>query len=162
MEKLLELFAGMLEYPQPGLAGLAWECERRAECPEAAGALREFRMFVEGSPSAQLEEAYTAAFDLSAESCPYAGYHLFGDGHKRSAFLSELAARYRARGLETGSELPDHLSALLRFAAACGQGEEREEILREAVLPALQRMTPPAGPGYAAVLRALAATLAGG
>jgi nitrate reductase delta subunit len=161
MKELLELFAGMLEYPQPGLAALARECERRVGAP-AAGALREFRMFVEGTPPARLEEVYTAAFDLSAESCPYAGYHLFGEGYQRSAFLQELKARYRARGLETGSELPDHLSVLLRFAAACGEGEEREEILHEAVLPALQRMTPPAGPGYTAVLKALAATLAGG
>jgi nitrate reductase molybdenum cofactor assembly chaperone len=161
MKELLELFAGMLEYPQPELAALARECERMARA-SAAGALREFRMFVEATPPAGLEEAYTAAFDLSAESCPYAGYHLFGEGYQRSAFMQMLKARYRARGFAAGSELPDHLSALLRFAAACGEGEEREVILREAVLPALQRMTPPPGPGYAAVLKALAATLAGG
>lgn len=83
-------------------------------------------------------------------------------------FLQELKARYRARGVETGNELPDHLSALLRFAAACGEGEEREEILREAVLPALRKISPGARPeesparGYGAALAALAGVLEGG
>ena len=184
MERLLELFAGLLEYPRPELPRLARECELGAALPEAARGLRQFRLFVERTPPAELEEAYTAAFDLGAERCPYVGYHLFGDGYARSAFLQELKARFRERGIETGSELPDHLSCLLRFAAACGEGEEREEIVREAILPALERMTAgrspgsPAAPaagedgasegggggqdGYADVLTALAAVLAGG
>jgi len=192
MERLLELFAGLLEYPRPELPWMARECELQAAVPEAVNGLREFRRFVEQTPPAELEEAYTAAFDLGADRCPYVGYHLFGDGYARSAFLQELKRRFRERGLETGSELPDHLSCLLRFASACGAGEERREIVDEAILPALRRMTAgAAAPGdsagapaadtvgtaaadaageggagspdaYAGLLQALAAVLAGG
>ncbi len=174
MPDLLRQFAGLLEYPQPGLGDMARACERTAAGTGAARGLAEFRRFVERTPSAQLEEIYTAAFDLGTDRCPYVGYHLFGEGYARSAFLRELRARYRERGLDTGSELPDHLSCLLRLASACGPGEEREEIVREAILPALQRMTGgPAGAGegglpaaepdaYTGLLKALAAALAGG
>jgi nitrate reductase delta subunit len=162
MERLLELFAGLLEYPGPGLHEMVSECERTAAVPEAARGLQEFRRFVEATPPERLEEEYTAAFDLGAERCPYVGYHLFGDGCARSAFLQQLKSRFRDRGLETGSELPDHLSYLLRFASACGPGQEREEIVREAILPALQRMTAGQPDAYTSLLEALAAVLAGG
>jgi nitrate reductase delta subunit len=168
MPDLLEMFAGLLEYPRPELGDLARECEANAAGSRAARGLAAFRLFVESTPPARLEELYTAAFDLGADRCPYVGYHLFGDGYARSAFLRELRARFRERGLDTGSELPDHLCCLLRFASACGPGEEREEIVREAILPALERMTgqPAAGTAepdaYTGLLKALAATLAGG
>ncbi len=165
MPNLLELFAGLLEYPRPGLGEMARECERSAAGTGAARGLAEFRRFVERTPSAQLEEAYTAAFDQGADRCPYVGYHLFGDGYARSAFLRELRSRFRERGLDTGSELPDHLSCLLRLASAYGPGQEREELVREAILPALERMTggPAAEPdAYTGLLKALAAALAEG
>ncbi len=182
MPDLLEQFASLLEYPQPALGEMARACERSAAGTEAARGLAEFRRFVERTPPAQVEELYTAAFDLGADRCPYVGYHLFGDGYARSAFLRELRARFRQRGLDTGSELPDHLSCLLRFASACGPGQEQEEIVREALLPALERMTfgaaapeaagqgtapadgePASGPGaYTALLQALVSALGGG
>jgi nitrate reductase delta subunit len=184
MPDLLRQFADLLEYPQPGLEEMARACEASAAGTGAARGLAEFRRFVEATPPGQLEEVYTAAFDLGADRCPYVGYHLFGDGYARSAFLRELRARFRERGLDTGSELPDHLSCLLRFASACGPGQEREEIVREAILPALGRMTAGAAgkdrtadarggserageaaaapDAYTGLLRALAAALAGG
>ena len=164
MEKLLALFAEILDYPRPGLAELARACEEQV-CESAREGLREFRRFVTGVPREKLEEAYTETFDLGVESCPYVGYHLFGDGYQRSRFLQELNARYRARGFAPGSELPDHLPVMLRYLAAREAGAEREEILHEAIEPALQKMiTAHAGAtsGYDPVLRSLAAALKGG
>ncbi len=163
MEHLLALFAKILDYPQPALAELTRECEKRV--PASAGdGLREFRRFVTAIPREKLEEVYTKTFDLGVERCPYVGYHLFGDGYNRSRFLQELTARYRARGFEPGSELPDHLSVMLRFLATCAEGAEREEILREAIEPALEKMTAANGGStseYDPVLRSLAAALRG-
>ena len=116
------------------------------------------------TPREKLEEAYTETFDLGVERCLYVGYHLYGEGYNRNRFLQELNARYRACGFETGSELPDHLPVMLRFLAVCKGEAEREEILREAIEPALEKMTaangnPPSG--YDPVLRSLAAALKG-
>jgi nitrate reductase assembly molybdenum cofactor insertion protein NarJ len=70
MERLLELFARILEYPRPDLPELVRECERLAAGSRAAGALGEFRRFIEAAAPERLEEAYTAAFDLDADRCP--------------------------------------------------------------------------------------------
>jgi nitrate reductase delta subunit len=181
MERLLSLFAEILDYPRQSLVELTRECEerlaaylkRQAGAPEstapdtppgaAAEGLREFRRFVIETPREKLEEAYTETFDLSIEHCPYVGYHLFGDGYRRSAFLQELRARYRAHGFEAGIELPDHLCVMLRFLAAAA-GEERDDILHEAIQPVVEKMTATAGSaasGYNAALSALAAVLKG-
>jgi nitrate reductase delta subunit len=163
MEKLLALFADILDYPRPGLAELTRECEERVPSTAVDG-LHEFRRFVTENSREKLEEAYTVTFDMGVERCPYVGYHLYGDGYNRNKFLQELNARYRACGFESGSELPDHLPVMLRFLAVCDEQEEREEILREAIEPALEKMTAAAGgptSGYDSVLRSLATALKG-
>ena len=163
MEKLLVLFADILDYPRPGLAELARECEEHV-CDSARKGLAEFRRFVTETPREKLEESYAETFDLGAEHCLYVGYHLFGDGYNRNRFLQELNARYRARGFDSGPELPDHLPVMLRFLAAYQGGAEREEILMEAIQPALEKMTAAANSpasGYDPVLRSLAAALKG-
>ena len=169
MEKLLALFADILDYPGPGLAERTAELTRG--CQEQAGAhaaveerLRQFQRFVIETPRGKLEEVYTETFDLAAERCPYVGYQLFGDGQNRSRFLQELNARYRSHGFPVGRELPDHLPLMLRFTAACADPAEREEILREAIEPAVQKMIAAAtasATGYDPALRALAAALKG-
>jgi nitrate reductase delta subunit len=163
MEQALGLFAEILDYPRSDLAELTRVCEEQV-IESAVGGLREFRRSVTGMPREKLEEQYTETFDLRVERCPYVGYHLFGDGYNRNRFLQELNARYRARGFEPGNEVPDHLPVMLRFLAACERGAEREEILREAIAPALEKMTTAAGDPpsvYDSVLRALAEALKG-
>jgi nitrate reductase delta subunit len=81
------------------------------------------------------------------------GYHLFGETYKRSVFLLGLKQRYRALGFAMdAAELPDRLSVVLRFLACCPDDALRDELIDEAVLPALGRMSaadrasqPPAG-----------------
>ena len=167
MEKLLALFADILDYPGPGLAEVTRRCEEEAGAGAAGGtdavdALREFRRFVSETPREKLEETYTETFDLGVERCPYVGWHLFGEGQSRSRFMQELNARYRARGFSAGSELPDHLPLMLRFVSACDDPAEREEILREAIEPAVGKMTAgAAASGYDLALKALSAALKG-
>lgn len=151
--RMLELFAEVLDYPEVEIAEAACECEQavRAEVPEAAALLAEFRAFAAERPLGELQELYTAAFDLDtlsdldATCYPYVGHHLFGESHKRSAFLVELAERFRAHGFTVERELPDHLVVLLRFAAACPDDELVGELVHEALVPALERMTGDAG-----------------
>jgi nitrate reductase delta subunit len=144
-QRTFQLMAEALEYPQPGLADAVRECTAllAAVNPAAAACLREFCTFVEETPPGRLEELYTGAFDLNAAWYPYVGYHLFGESYKRSVFMLELNDRYRAHGFpEEGlaGELPDHLAVLLRFLAACDDDALSEEIVQEALLPALDHM----------------------
>jgi nitrate reductase delta subunit len=141
MDRLLELFADILDYPGADLA------EKVRECREAAAArghhadgLEGFGESVRTLPPEKLEEIYTTTFDLTPNATPYVGYHLFGDGYQRSAFLLELQKRYRAHDHPTGNELADHICVILRYLSRCDDPSERQELVEEAVVPALASM----------------------
>lgn len=140
--RIFELFARMLEYPQPGLAQGIDECETLVASgnPKAAGLLREFRAFVEKTPAGRLEEVYTSTFDLNTVYHPCVGYHLFGESYKRSVFIIELKERYRQVGLEVGTELPDHLALVMRYLAGNRDHEAADELIEHGLLPALAKM----------------------
>ncbi len=99
----------------------------------------EFRAFLQATPLEGMEELYTRTFELQAVCHPYVGYHLFGDGSRRGFFMSGLKGHYRTCGFSVGNELPDHLSIMLRFASSCTT-PEREELTRECMIPAIERM----------------------
>lgn len=139
------LFAELLSYPRPGLAAAARECEALVapENPAAAVLLHEFACFAAKAAPGQLEELYTAAFDLDAACSLYVGYHLLGESYKRSVFMLELKRCYEAQGLDIGSELADHLALVLRFLADCDDAELAQELVTEALVPALEKRLGP-------------------
>lgn len=140
-QQALELLADLLDYPRGDMAGRAASAERIAHTavPAAVPYFRSFKEFAERTPHGRLEEIYSALFDLNPVFYPYAGYQLFGETYRRSLFLVALKERYRERGFELAApELPDRLAVLLRFAA--GNDDEADVIVREALIPALQRM----------------------
>jgi nitrate reductase delta subunit len=141
--RLIDRFAELLEYPGTGVCEAARDCEALAArgASEAAALLREFRAFVEAAPLGRVQEIYSGTFDLDAAYHPYVGYHLFGETYKRSVFMLELKQRYRAHGFAVERDLPDHLAVLLRFVAHHRDSELADEILQEALVPALDRMT---------------------
>ncbi len=56
--------------------------------------------------------------------------------------MVELRTRYEAHGFEVGGgELPDHVVVILRFLASAPDSELAEDLVGEALLPALSRMT---------------------
>jgi nitrate reductase molybdenum cofactor assembly chaperone len=137
------LFARLFDYPTPGLARAARECARLVEpfTAEAATSLSGFADFAEKTSLGHLQEIYTGAFDLKAAFQPYVGYHLFGDTYNRSPFLVGLTQRYRDQGFSVEKELPDHLAVMLRFLSKCTDAVLADELIQEALLPALRRMT---------------------
>ena len=143
--RVLELFAQLLEYPHPGLAGTARECSTviAQENAEAAALLEQFATFVERTPYNILEEVFTATFDLNANRHPYIGYHLFGEAYKRSVFMLELRDRYRRFGFSEGAELPDHISVILRFMSLCPDEDVVAELGRDAIMVSLDPMIVP-------------------
>lgn len=157
----LQLFADLLEYPTPGLAGRARACAEETEAisPEAAALLDLFCAGLEGMSLSRLEEIYTSTFDLKPNCYPYVGYHLFGESYKRGTFMARLNQEYCARGLATGNELPDHLGVVLRFLALDGDTQFSRTLLHEGLVPALEKMAGAFGESndtaYGEVIRAL-------
>lgn len=148
--QLVSGLADLLDYPQPSLAAAAHKCRTLVveATPAAAALLDVFAADVEATTTAHMEELYSGAFDLDtlsefeATCYPYVGHHLLGETYRRSRFMVGLLERYRAHGYEvTGGELPDHVLVMLRFLACCDDDQLAEELVGEALLPALARMT---------------------
>lgn len=138
IERVYELLAQTIEYPTPVLRDQAQECAAALEAhhPHAARAMKPFVAFTETAPLAAQEELYTATFDMRPVCFPYLGFQLFGESYKRGEFLVALSARCREAGFDAGSELPDHLGAVLRYLAHTSD----EDLVTEGLVPALQRM----------------------
>lgn len=142
--RMLGLLADITDYPTANLLETVRECEAllSTKSPDAAVPLGRFRAFVEATPQGRLEEIYTGTFDLDAACHPYVGYHLLGESYKRSVFLLELKERYRTHGyIANDKDLPDRLSILLRFLSMSDDMSLTQEIISEAMLPALDKMT---------------------
>ena len=139
----LSRFADLLEYPRGDVAGVARDCATSIaiDQPEAAALLRDFAAVVATLAPGAIEEIYTSTFDLDPVCYPYVGYHVFGETYKRSIFLLALKERYRACGITVDSELSDHVAPMLRYLVAGEDEEDVAVVAREAMLPALQRMT---------------------
>ncbi len=141
-QRLFYLFADLLEYPQSDLTESVRECEALISPgnPEAAALLDPLRSFVADAPLGDIQELYTRTFDLDATYHPYVGHHLFGESYKRSAFMVGLKERYKAYDFVVEGELPDHLAVMLRYLSLCEDDVQVAEIVRDAMVPALERM----------------------
>jgi nitrate reductase delta subunit len=140
--EVLWLLSDVLAYPGPGLAVTAAECaaELAAGHPEAAARMAGFAAWARSAGRDAIEEAYTAAFDLAPVASPYVGDQLFGASRERSFLLSGLRELRREAGLPATVELADHVSEVLRLAAAPVPADVREDLLADGLAPALAKM----------------------
>lgn len=154
----------LLEYPSPSLPQEVEKCITFTPSGGPAELLQDFRSFLATSSLSRMEEVYTRTFDLQAVCIPYVGYHLFGEDYRRSLFLAGLKKIYRENNFSTGRELPDHLAVMLRFLAQRKDGEESRELIRDGLIPSLEKMIScfPAGENpYKGLLQALLLILKG-
>ena len=86
----------------------------RFACDEAAAFFDE----VEHVDPTGLEELYTTTFDLNPVATLEVGWHLWGEQYERGRFLADLRGLQEHLGIDSGSELPDHLTVLLPTIAA--------------------------------------------
>jgi len=108
--------AALLRYPQQQL-------ERRNDDGEEITAFFDEVAHVDASG---LEELYTRTFDLNPVATLEAGWHLWGEQYERGRFLADLRPLQASLGIDSGCELPDHLTVLLPTVAATRTAELRE------------------------------------
>ncbi|MFZ0662630.1 MAG: nitrate reductase molybdenum cofactor assembly chaperone [Acidobacteriaceae bacterium] len=133
-------FAAILDYPEGSVTKLIDDCsaELATEAPEARAHLLDFQAAIAGKSLGQLQEVYAATFDLRPDCTPNLSYHVFGDDARRGVFLAEMKGRMEARGMALGTELPDHLSFILKYLDLVE--EERPVVIEDCLLPAVARM----------------------
>ena len=91
---------------------------------EVKQAAREFLNHVTACSPIGLQEAYTAAFDMTPSTTMNLTYHLYGDTEKGAEALARLQQCYQEAGCErTGGELPDYLPLMLEFVSICPDDE---------------------------------------
>ena len=141
-KSLLAAYGALLEYPghdlQSGCESLQASLLELA--PEAASWLEGFMALFGLLSRAALEEQYTRAFDLAPQAVPYLSVYLFGpEGTQRGPFMAGLNGAYAEAGFDGGSELPDHVSLVLRFLPlACD--EDYQALRAWCLLPPIRQM----------------------
>jgi nitrate reductase delta subunit len=93
-------------------------------CVLTAQALVAFENAVGELSLDELQDLYTRTFDLTPRCVPYLSVHLFGaESFDRGRLMTGLDEAYRRACFDRGSELPDHLGLVLRFATAFDETE---------------------------------------
>ncbi len=133
----------LAECPQESHAALLENCRKGLMelCPEGSTSLILFQKAMESLSRDQREEAYLRAFDITPLAIPYVSIHLFGEeSYKRGEFMAKFLEAHEQHGFDCGSELPDHIAVMLRFASRLNL-EERREMLDLCLKEPVRKMT---------------------
>ena len=137
---LCQALSTLLSYPAGDAAAGAGAARDLAEGTAAAGPLSRFAVAAGRIAGDDLQEIYTSTFDLQPACAPYLGHQLLGDSPLRGPFLARLVEVYAASGFRAREELPDHLAEVLAYLAMAAPTAERDDLVRDGLLPALARM----------------------
>jgi len=158
-----DALAELLEYPRTDNAAITRRLVDRvvAAVPETADDLEPLARFAAERSLGDCEELYVHTFDANAERALEVGWQVFGEQYERGAFLVDLRGRMRTLGVAESTELPDHLTQVLRLLGGMDDDDARTLIAR-AVAPSLKRVREhvAADSPYAGALDAMAKVLA--
>lgn len=157
---LFKLLSLCLGYPDAETTEVLAEMEplaARLVDPFARERLSAFIASMRVRPRLDLQEHYTATFDLNPAASLNLTWHLLGDREDRGRELAELLEIYRKAGFEpAGNELPDFLPMMLEFMAAAPQSAIHPLVGRcLSVLPAITGCLRENGSLYAPLLEML-------
>lgn len=142
-QELCRRFSILLGYPDDQVEALTMSClarMREINC-ESATHLESFHTFLKTNELARIEEAFTGTFDLQAQCHPYVGYQLCGESQQRTMFMIKLRELHQQFDFVPGNELPDHLTEMMRFIGSISDSDCRNEIIKDGLLPALDKLT---------------------
>ncbi len=136
------LFADILDYPGPATTAQVLHCisELAADHSEASEFMTKSQAEWAPMTLGELQELYTSTFELRPDCTPNLGYHLFGNDARRNMFMAQLKKRMETHNVAMGSELPDHLSLILRLLERQDSEEERNALIEDCLVPAISRM----------------------
>jgi nitrate reductase delta subunit len=157
---LFKLLGLCLAYPDAEALEALPEMEAAAAGladPLARERLSAFMALMKTEPLLNLQEHYTAVFDLNPSTSLNLTWHLMGDREDRGRALAELLGIYRRAGFEPAvDDLPDFLPLLLEFLTASPQAEVHPLVERcLSVLPAMTGRLRENGSLYAPLLELL-------
>jgi nitrate reductase delta subunit len=141
LRELYDLLAQLVSYPDADYARRLRRCRElvAAEMCEAAHWLDRFAQEIASRIASGFEELFTATFDLNPVCSLEVGWHLFGENYERGEFLVAMRGQLRRCELIESTELPDHLSHVLRLVARLPVAEA-DSLVSKSVLPALEKM----------------------
>lgn len=135
---IYDALAELLTYPGQDYLQRAEEC-RRAVPRELAPLLEDFVQRMRGLSEEELQELFTQTFDLNPLCSLELGWHLFGENYERGLLLVRMRQELRRQGLEESTELPDHLTHVLRLMGRM-QTEKAADFAVACVVPVLDKM----------------------
>jgi len=140
---LIPGIAVLLRYPDERTVGVAGALADAAmdsghPCQEH---LEAFALVARTTGLKELQEAYAASFDLNPDCTLEISYQLFGDSYKRGQFLAMMRFHLREHGIDPGSNLPDHLPALLDLTMKL-ETQDAVDLVDDCILPALEKILP--------------------
>lgn len=136
-----DALATLFSYPQesrgdvysPALRGVAFHL------PELAPPLEAFATAIADIAPGPLEELYTRTFDNVAERSLEVGWQLFGEQYARGALLVRMRDLLRLYGVPEETELPDHLTHVLRLLGRA-PADLAAALVSHQVLPSTEKM----------------------
>jgi len=139
--ELHDALAELFEYPREGHAARTRDLARRiaAASPETGALLEPLARFAAEKSLGECEELYVHTFDANAERALEVGWQVFGEQYERGAFLVDLRGRMRTLDVAETTELPDHLTQVLRLLGRMDEDDARTLVAR-AVAPSLKRV----------------------
>jgi len=136
-----DALARLLEYPSEGFEeGVQeWSAQVAGACPGAADPMGRFTKFAVGSDTGTLQEFFTRTFEINPACTLEVGWQLFGENYNRGEFLVRMRQLLRDAGVPETSELPDHLTQVLRVLARM-EPRQAAALAEESVIPAVKKM----------------------
>jgi nitrate reductase delta subunit len=111
----------LLEYPDEELLACSDELAGAARALSPSPAREAILAHLarrEGATPGELQLDYVSTFDFAKRSTLYLSFHAYGDRRQRGMAMLHLKRRYRESSFELAEgALPDHLPAMLEFAA---------------------------------------------
>lgn len=101
---------------------------------------RPFLEYVSNAAIEELQEYYSATYDVQPLSTLDIGWVLFGDDYKRGAFLVNMQREHQNAANDCGSELPDHLPCILTLLPRMKDKELAEEFVCSVLIPAIDEI----------------------